>query len=260
MSTRFRLISRLSKSLRDINYAGSRPMSQKLLLRPLCTRYRTPTVQTFNHTCTHSTMAHTTFPTDIPAPTDDGACNHLPGLKLPSIPLPSTAGNTVDISTLAGLTVLFCYPRTGGPNETITEEWNQIPGARGCTPQACSFRDASKEFLTLGVSHIFGASTQGTAYQREVKERMHLPYQLLSDEKLELAQALNLPTFEWQGSKLIKRLTMAIEDGEVIKVFYPVFPPDQSANEVLKWLGTYDGRKNLSTEGENQTTRNMQKK
>ncbi|EME46014.1 hypothetical protein DOTSEDRAFT_51604 [Dothistroma septosporum NZE10] len=187
-------------------------------------------------------MAHpnilpdTTFPTSIPAPTDDGACNHLTGLTLPSIPLPSTAGTQTDVSTLPGLTVLFCYPRTGGPNETITEEWNQIPGARGCTPQACSFRDASQEFESLGVSRVFGASTQDTGYQREVKERVHLPYELLSDEGGEMIKALKLPTFEWQGTTLIKRMSLVIEDGKIVKVFYPVFPPDRSAGQVLEWL------------------------
>lgn len=179
-------------------------------------------------------------------------------MEFPTLSLPSTAGNDVDPSKLSGLTILFCYPRTGAPNETIPDEWNAIPGARGCTPQACSFRDASNEFLSLGVSHIFGASTQDTPYQQEVRERVHLPYQLLSDEKLAMQQALRLPTFEWQGKKLIKRLTMAIEDGRIVKVFYPVFPPNESANEVLKWLKTKPERQNLSTKEENETMRNLQ--
>lgn len=156
------------------------------------------------------------------------------------------------------MTILFCYPRTGGPNETIPDEWNAIPGARGCTPQACSFRDAADEFLSLGVSHIFGASTQDTPYQQEVRERVHLPYQLLSDEKLAMQQALQLPTFEWQGKKLIKRLSLAIEDGKIVKVWYPVFPPNESANEVLKWLKTKSERTTLSTKEENETMRNLQ--
>ncbi|CAK3933319.1 redoxin family [Lecanosticta acicola] len=203
-------------------------------------------------------MTHTTVPSDLPVPKDDGACNHLTGTTFPSIQLPSTAGNNVNLSTLSGLTVLFCYPRTGAPDETIPDPWNEIPGARGCTPQACSFRDAAQEFLQLGVSHIFGASTQDTPYQREVKERVHLPYQLLSDEKLELQKALDLPTFEWQDKKLIKRMSMVVEDGKIIKVFYPVFPPSESANEVMKWLRTYAGRQNLSTVQENETMRNLQ--
>lgn len=185
-----------------------------------------------------------TFPSDLPRPEDDGACDHLKGSTFPSISLPSTAGDSIDPSTLTGLTVLFCYPRTGGPNETITEDWNAIPGARGCTPQACSFLDAFKEFTELGAKHIFGASTQDTSYQQEVRERVHLPYQLLSDEGLEMVDKLKLPTFEWQGKKLIKRMSMAIEDGKIIKVWYPVFPPNESANEVLKWLKSeYKGQK-----------------
>lgn len=203
-------------------------------------------------------MPDTTFPSDIPRPEDDGACNHLTGIQFPSVYLPSTAGNDVDPSKLAGLTILFCYPRTGGPNETIPDEWNAIPGARGCTPQACSFRDAADEFLSLGVSHIFGASTQDTPYQQEVRERVHLPYQLLSDEKLAMQQALQLPTFEWQGKKLIKRLSLAVEDGKIVKVWYPVFPPNESANEVLKWLKTKSERTTLSTKEENETMRNLQ--
>lgn len=148
----------------------------------------------------------------------------------------------VDPASLSGLNILFCYPRTGAPNENIPAEWNEIPGARGCTPQACSFRDASKEFSELGVKHIFGVSTQDTPYQQEIKERVHLPYQLLSDEKLEMVKALKLPTFEYQGKTLIKRLTLAVEDGEVVHVWYPVFPPDKSASEVLEWLKARTGK------------------
>ena len=130
----------------------------------------------------------------------------------------------------------------------MPDEWNQIPGARGCTPQACSFRDASKELLELGVSHIFGVSTQDTPYQQELKERVHLPYQILSDEKLELVKALNLPTFEFNGLTLIKRLTLAVEDGAIVKVWYPVFPSDKNVVEVLEWLRTLTGLEILSTE------------
>lgn len=198
------------------------------------------------------------LPSNIPKPADDGACNHLTGITFPSLQLASTAGNLVDISTLSGLTILFCYPRTARPDETVPDAWNEIPGARGCTPQACSFRDASKEFLSLGVSYIFGCSTQDTRYQQELKERVHLSYQLLSDEDLKLVKALQLPTFEWEGKKLIKRLTLVIEDGKIVKVFYPVFPPNESANEVLKWLKAYEGRSNISTQHENAMMRNFQ--
>lgn len=158
------------------------------------------------------------------------------------------------------MSILFCYPRTGAPGEVVPDEWNNIPGARGCTPQACSFRDASKDFLELGVSHIFGVSTQDTPYQQELKERIDLPYQLLSDEKLELVKALKLPTFEWKGTRLIKRLTLAVEDGQVKGVWYPVFPSDANAGEVLKWLKSKTDRQNISTTQENEMMRNMQKK
>ncbi|KAM0720614.1 hypothetical protein Q7P37_004751 [Cladosporium fusiforme] len=196
-------------------------------------------------------------PANLPVPQDDGAATHLTSSKLPSVALPSTAGNKVDVSTLAGLSIIFCYPRTGGPDENIPAEWDAIPGARGCTPQACSFRDASYRFLADGVSHIFGVSTQDTEYQSEIKERVHLPYQLLSDEKLELAGQLNLPTFEWRGQKLLKRLTMAVEDGIIVKVWYPVFPPDKSADEVLSWLETKVGRQGLGTKAEEDILRSM---
>ena len=176
------------------------------------------------------------MPTDLPKPEDDGACDHLSGMILPSMSLSSTAGSSVDPSSLAGLSILFCYPRTGAPDEVVPDEWNAIPGARGCTPQACSFRDASDEFLGLGVSHILGVSTQDTPYQLELKQRVHLPFHLLSDEHLALIKSLNLPTFEYQGKTLIKRLTLAVEDGKIVKVWYPVFPPSESAGEVMKWL------------------------
>jgi peroxiredoxin len=142
----------------------------------------------------------------------------------------------VDISKLSGLTVLFAYPRTGAPGQTVPDEWNEIPGARGCTPQACSYRDAAKEFSELGVSNVFGVSTQDTAYQQEVKERIHLPYELLSDENLEFVKALKLPTFEFEGDTLIKRMSLAIEDGKIVWVNYPDFPPDKSASKVVDWL------------------------
>ncbi|KAK3683245.1 hypothetical protein LTR37_020420 [Vermiconidia calcicola] len=200
------------------------------------------------------------LPSDLPKPTDDGACDHIKGSKFPSVSLPSTAGNTVDPSTLSGVTIIFCYPRTGAPNETVPTEWNDIPGARGCTPQACGFRDAANEFLELGVSHIFGCSTQDTPYQQELKQRIHLPYQLLSDENLGLVEALKLPTFEFQGKKLTKRLTLAVEDGKIVNVWYPVFPPNESAKHVIEWLKGRTGRENLSTADENAMMRNMQHK
>ena len=155
-----------------------------------------------------------------------------------SVSLPGTSGHSVDVASLSGLTILFCYPRTGAPGETITDDWNSIPGARGCTPQACSFRDELAELQKLGVKNVFGVSTQDTAYQAEAKERLRLPYDLLSDEDLTFAKALELPTFEWQGNKLIKRLALAVEEAKIIHVWYPVFPPDSNAQEVVKWLAS----------------------
>ncbi|KAI4725686.1 thioredoxin-like protein [Aureobasidium sp. EXF-10728] len=181
-------------------------------------------------------MSHTTFPSNIPVPTDDGACNHLPGMTIPPLSLRATNDTSIKISSLQGLVIIFCYPRTGGPGETIPDAWNSIPGARGCTPQACSFRDTQREFMTAGVNKIFGLSTQDTPYQQEVKTRLHLPFELLSDEKLEFVEALSLPTIDWQGKKLTKRITLALVDGKIVKVWYPVFPPDQSAQQVLEWL------------------------
>lgn len=161
---------------------------------------------------------------------------------MPSISLASTSDNSINLSTLSGRTILFCYPRTAAPNETVPDDWNAIPGARGCTPQACSFRDAFQDFVNeLGVSQIFGASTQDTPYQQELKERTHLPFHLLSDEGLELVKGLQLPTFEYKGQTLMKRLSIVIEDKRIRKVFYPVFPPNESANEVRKWLKAEQG-------------------
>ncbi|KAI7610467.1 hypothetical protein KC343_g11920, partial [Hortaea werneckii] len=168
-------------------------------------------------------MATIPFATDwtqVPQPTDDGACAHLLGQTFPSIPIPSTSGTTIDISALSGLSIIFFYPRTAAPNEQVPPEWNEIPGARGCTPQACSFRDSADDFLTFGVNHIFGCSTQSTSYQQELKTRTHLPYQILSDEGLALTRGLGLPTFAYAGQTLTKRVTLAVEDGKVVRVWY----------------------------------------
>ena len=176
------------------------------------------------------------LPPDLPRPVDDGACAHLAGFRIPSVELPATDGRFFDLSKLSGRTVLFCYPRTGRPSEPVPDGWDAIPGARGCTPQACSFRDAYQPLLEAGASQIFGLSTQDSAYQKEAAERLHLPYLLLSDATLLLARALRLPTFDFAGMTLIKRLTLIIDKAVITKVFYPVFPPDQSANETLRWL------------------------
>ena len=175
------------------------------------------------------------LPNDLPVPVDDGACNHLASTRLPSIPLMSTSGHTVDLSTLIGRTVVYCYPRTGRPDIAPPKGWNKIPGARGCTPQSCAFRDNFKEFQKVN-ARVFGLSTQDTEYQKEAVQRLQLPFQLLSDSELAFAKALKLPTFEVESMKLIKRLTMVISNGHFEKVFYPVFPPDKNGEEVLNWL------------------------
>jgi peroxiredoxin len=172
----------------------------------------------------------------LPAPEDDGAARHLPGLRIPSIPLPATDGSTVDLSALPGLTVLYAYPRTGRPGEPNPDGWDAIPGARGCTPQTCAFRDHFAELQSLGVAHLYGLSTQNTAYQRELAERLHLPFPILSDEHLVLTKALSLPTFSTNGMTLLKRLALILRDGVIEHVFYPVFPPDQNAADVVTWL------------------------
>jgi peroxiredoxin len=176
------------------------------------------------------------LPRDLPVPQDDGACAHLTGMKLPLVKLPSTGGNSIDLSTLKGTTVIYIYPRTGRPDEPSPAGWNQIPGARGCTPQSCAFRDHFEELKRAGASQVYGLSAQSTADQCEAAERLHLPFDLLSDEKLELARALKLPTFEVAGMTLIKRITLIARDGRIEKVFYPVFPPDRNAGDVLDWL------------------------
>jgi peroxiredoxin len=175
------------------------------------------------------------LPEDLPVPTDDGAADHLEGTRLPPVPLASTADETIDLSALRGRTVVYCYPMTGRPDTSLPANWDEIPGARGCTPQSCSFRDHHAELAALG-ARVFGMSTQDTDYQREAAERLHLPFALLSDEDLAFANALRLPTFEAEGMVLLKRLTLVIDDGRIEKVFYPVFPPGKSAEEVVGWL------------------------
>lgn len=172
----------------------------------------------------------------IPAPVDDGAAAHLEGMELPAVALASTAGGMVDLSALAGLTVVYVYPKTGRPGSDMPAGWDDIPGARGCTPQSCAFRDHFADLTGLGVDHLFGLSTQDTAYQAEAAERLHLPFPLLSDAGLKLATALRLPTFEAWGETLIRRMALVIRDGRIVKVFYPVFPPDANAGQVVDWL------------------------
>jgi peroxiredoxin len=178
----------------------------------------------------------TLLPADLPAPLDDGAARHLPGLPLPDLALMATDDTSVNLSTLEGRTLVYAYPRTGRPGQALPDGWDAIPGARGCTPQSCAFRDHYAELKSLGVGHLFGLSTQDTEYQREAVARLHLPFPILSDEKLAFARALELPTFEVAGMTLLKRMALVIDDGVVTKVFYPVFPPDKSAATVRDWL------------------------
>jgi peroxiredoxin len=175
------------------------------------------------------------LPDDLPVPVDDGAADHLAGMTLPGVALRATEGSDVVLADLAGRTVVYCYPRTGRPGQPNPDGWDAIPGARGCTPQSCGFRDLAADFARLD-TRVLGLSTQDTAYQREAAERLHLPFPLLSDEYLELVRALRLPTFEAAGEVLTRRLTLVIRDGVIEHVFYPVFPPDRSAADVLEWL------------------------
>ena len=174
--------------------------------------------------------------TSIPAPEDDGAAHHLPGLKLPAISLTATDGSSVDLGALTGRTVVYAYPRTGRPGVANPDGWDAIPGARGCSPQSCAFRDHFAELRELGVDRLFGLSTHSTAYQREAAERLELPFPLVSDEHLTLAHAIGLPVFRTSGMTLLRRCTLVIRDGVVEHVFYPVFPPDRNASDVIAWL------------------------
>jgi peroxiredoxin len=176
------------------------------------------------------------LPSNIPAPQDDGAARHLTGMALPDIALPATSGPAVNLAKIGSRSVVYIYPRTGVPGVANPDGWDMIPGARGCTPQSCSFRDHAGELKTLGVAHLFGLSTQDTAYQREAAERLHLPFPVLSDEKLQLTEAMRLPTFVAGGMTLLKRMAWVIDGGKITKVFYPVFPPDRNAADVIAWL------------------------
>lgn len=176
------------------------------------------------------------IPADLPVPENDSACDHLTGQSMPEVTLPSTAGRTVELNGLRGRNVVYCYPRTGQPGAALPGGWDSIPGARGCTPEACNFRDHHAELRALGVAAVFGVSTQDPAYQKEAATRLELSFELLSDEQLAFAHALRLPLFEADGMNLVKRVTLIIDDGRITKFFYPVFPPDRAAETVLDWL------------------------
>ena len=173
----------------------------------------------------------------IPPPVDDGGAAHLAGMAVPPVSLVATNDTVVTLSALSGRTVVFAYPRTGEPGKiALVDDWDMIPGARGCTPQTCAFRDLYAELKAAGAAQVFGLSTQSNAYQTEMASRLHLPFPVLSDEKLELTRGLNLPTMEVAGLTLIKRLALIIDAGRIRHVFYPVFPPDRNAGDVLAWL------------------------
>jgi peroxiredoxin len=181
---------------------------------------------------------YTALPPDLPIPEDDGAADHLLGLAVPALALPSTLGGTADLAALArGRLVAYVYPRTGTPGQPLLPGWDDIPGARGCTPQSCAYRDALAEFSGLGAS-VIGVSAQTSAEQAEFAAREHIPFPLLGDSGLSLASALGLPTFEAVGMTLYRRLTLVAEAGRIVRAFYPVFPPDRNAAEVLAWLAT----------------------
>ena len=181
------------------------------------------------------------LPPDLPVPVDDGACRHLPGLPVPSIKLRSTRDRWVDLSAVQALrVVVYCYPRTGVPGQPLLPGWDAIPGARGCTPETCGFRDHHQDLQQLG-AEVFGFSTQTTEYQKEMAERLHLPFEVLSDADLAFVHALRLPTFDIEGMTLVKRLTLVLSRRHIEKVFYPVFPPDKHAAEVIAWLRDHPG-------------------
>lgn len=177
----------------------------------------------------------TYLPPGLPVPADDGACNHLTGMQLPDLALTATNGVKVQLNNIKGRLVIYCYPMTGAPEIPLPDGWDAIPGARGCTPQACSFRDHYRELQQLHTS-VFGMSTQPTAVQQQEKERIHLPFDLLSDEQLLFARALQLPLHHVEDLVLLKRVTLIAEDGVIIKYFYPVFPPDKNIDAVLAYL------------------------
>ena len=173
----------------------------------------------------------------IPAPQDDGEAAHLIGTRLPPVTLRATDDTAVTLGELPGRTVVFGYPRTGEPGKiALVDDWDMIPGARGCTPQTCAFRDLYAELRAAGARHVFGLSTQDNAYQTEMAGRLHLPFPVLSDEKLALANGLRLPTMQVAGLTMLKRIALVIDDGVIRHAFYPVFPPDRNAGDVLQWL------------------------
>jgi peroxiredoxin len=180
-------------------------------------------------------MALAKLPENLPIPKDDGLSDHLNGMQWPSFGLSATNKQSVNLTQLNGYVVVYVYPMTGRPDVPLPDQWDEIPGARGCTPQSCSFRDHYEELQLLG-AHVFGLSVQSSTYQLEAKQRLHLPFDLLSDSELGLKSALRLPTFAVANMVLYKRLTLIIKDGRIVKVFYPVFPSSENAQKVIEWL------------------------
>lgn len=182
-----------------------------------------------------SASSYNQLPDNLPMPVDDGAARHLPGKLLPELELASTSGGRVSLKNLTGTVVIYCYPMTGVPGIPLPDGWDQIPGARGCTPQSCSYRDYYQELLALGVS-VYGLSSQTSEYQREMASTLHLPFEVLSDAELQLNQLLKLPVFQTAGMILYKRLTLIIQDGVIEAVHYPIFPSDSDVVWVLEHL------------------------
>lgn len=181
----------------------------------------------------------TDLPKDLPKPNDDGACDHLNNLSLPSVKLSTTNDEIIDFSSIKGRVVVYLYPMTGQPDKALPDGWDDIPGARGCTPQSCSFRDHYSELKAHNTS-VYGLSTQNTQYQQEAVNRLHLPFPLVSDSSLEFIHALNIPTMEVDGMILSKRITLIANNGVIEKMFYPVFPPNENVNQVLSYLDSIE--------------------
>lgn len=178
------------------------------------------------------------LPANLPVPEDDGACQHLPGLRVPAAVLQATSGRRLDLSALPGvITVVYCFPMLGRPDVPLPPGWDEVPGARGCTPESCGFRDCHAEMARLGVG-VYGLSAQEGDEQREAATRLGLPFELLSDASFSFSRALGLPTFRLNEREYLKRLTLVLIDGSVRKVFYPIFPPHMHADDVLAWLKT----------------------
>jgi len=180
------------------------------------------------------------LPTDLPIPQDDGSTNHLKGLKLPNLSLNASNGKAINLADIKGKLVVYCYPMTGQPNVALPEGWDQIPGARGCTPQSCTFRDHYQELQELG-AEVLALSVQSTEYQKEMVDRLHLPFQVVSDVNYQFQKALNLPTFVAAGMKLLKRVTLIANNGVIEAVHYPIFPSDSDPSWVIDYLKSHKG-------------------